>query len=185
MAPGAIIRHTWSMRPASGLSLLAIRTSSSARCPTSPINRKRRLFPPEARCMSSAMACVTSRQRMARCGACLTWCHCWRRSRSRMCPSPSGCTAPSMSQQQPRGSSTTTSRSWSSHSSSEYVSLSIRSWLGLDRREPPEFAPLREALDALDHLDADRARYLAAFAYLHGRVEDADLRVSAVEYQVL
>src|SRR5215510_6781243 len=90
-----------------------------------------------------------------------------------------------MSQQQPRGSSTTTSRSWSSHSSSEYVSLSIRSWLGLDRREPPEFAPLRETLDALDHLDADRARYLAAFAYLIGRVARADLYVSSEETQAM
>jgi len=63
--------------------------------------------------------------------------------------------------------------------------LSIRSWLGLDRREPPEFAPLRETLDALDHLDADRARYLAAFAYLIGRVARADLYVSSEETQAM
>jgi len=63
--------------------------------------------------------------------------------------------------------------------------LSIRSWLGIDRREPPEFAPLRETLDALDHLDPDRARYLAAFAYLLGRVAHADLHVSAAETQAM
>jgi uncharacterized tellurite resistance protein B-like protein len=63
--------------------------------------------------------------------------------------------------------------------------LSIRSWLGIDRREPPEFAPLRETLDALDHLDVDRARYLAAFAYLLGRLAHADLHVSAEETQAM
>lgn len=63
--------------------------------------------------------------------------------------------------------------------------MSIRSWLGIDRREPPEFAPLRETLDALDHLEADRARYLAAFAYLLGRVAHADLHVSAEETQAM
>jgi len=63
--------------------------------------------------------------------------------------------------------------------------VSIRSWLGIDRREPPEFAPLRETLDALDHLEADRARYLAAFAYLLGRVAHADLHVSAEETQAM
>jgi uncharacterized tellurite resistance protein B-like protein len=63
--------------------------------------------------------------------------------------------------------------------------LSIRSWLGIDRLEPPEFAPLRETLDALDHLDADRARHLAAFAYLLGRVAHADQHVSAEETQTM
>jgi len=38
--------------------------------------------------------------------------------------------------------------------------LSIRSWLRIDRLEAPQFAPLRETLDALDHLDADRAHKL-------------------------
>ena len=58
---------------------------------------------------------------------------------------------------------------------------SIRAWLGVARPATPEFAPLRETLDALDHLEPDRARYLAAFAYLLGRVAHADQRVSPEE----
>lgn len=58
---------------------------------------------------------------------------------------------------------------------------SIRSWLGLDTRDEREYAPLRETLNALDHLEPDRARFLAAFAYLLGRVAHADQHVSAEE----
>lgn len=63
--------------------------------------------------------------------------------------------------------------------------MSIRSWLGIDRPDAPQFAPLRETLDALDHLDAERARHLAAFAYLLGRVAQADQHVSAEETQTM
>lgn len=62
---------------------------------------------------------------------------------------------------------------------------SIRAWLGLDTPQTPEFAPLRETLDALDHLEPDRARVLAAFAYLLGRVAHADQHVSAKETQAM
>ena len=58
---------------------------------------------------------------------------------------------------------------------------SIRAWLGIDRPEKDELAPLRETLDALDHLEPDRARYLGAFAYLLGRVAHADQHVSPEE----
>ncbi len=58
---------------------------------------------------------------------------------------------------------------------------SIRSWLGLDTRDEREYAPLRETLNALDHLEPERARFLAAFAYLLGRVAHADQHVSAEE----
>ena len=58
---------------------------------------------------------------------------------------------------------------------------SIRAWLGVDRPKSEEFAPLRETLEALDHLEPERARYLAAFAYLLGRVAHADQGVSAEE----
>ncbi len=58
---------------------------------------------------------------------------------------------------------------------------SIRAWLGADRQDSQEFAPLRETLDALDHLEPDRARYLAAFVYLLGRVAHADQHVSTEE----
>src|SRR5688500_7913698 len=58
---------------------------------------------------------------------------------------------------------------------------SIRAWLGIDRPEKNEFTPLRETLEALDHLDPDRARYLGAFAYLLGRIAHADQHVSPEE----
>ena len=58
---------------------------------------------------------------------------------------------------------------------------SIRAWLGVDRPAKDELAPLRETLEALDHLEPDRARYLGAFAYLLGRVAHADHRVSSEE----
>jgi uncharacterized tellurite resistance protein B-like protein len=58
---------------------------------------------------------------------------------------------------------------------------SIRAWLGVDPPDKQEFAPLRETLEALDHLDPGRARYLAAFAYLLGRVAHADQHVSPEE----
>jgi uncharacterized tellurite resistance protein B-like protein len=59
---------------------------------------------------------------------------------------------------------------------------SIRAWLGIDSTEQQqEIAPLRETLEALDHFEPDRARYLAAFAYLLGRVAYADRYVSAEE----
>lgn len=58
---------------------------------------------------------------------------------------------------------------------------SIRAWLGVDHPKKDEFAPLRETLAALDHLEPDRARYLAAFAYLLGRVAHADQHVSPDE----
>ncbi len=58
---------------------------------------------------------------------------------------------------------------------------SLRAWLGLETGETQEFAPLRDTLAALDHLEPARARYLAAFAYLLGRVAHADLHVSPAE----
>ena len=57
----------------------------------------------------------------------------------------------------------------------------MSTWLGIDIHEKDEFAPLRETLQALDHLEPDRARYLAAFAYLLGRVAHADQHVSPEE----
>jgi uncharacterized tellurite resistance protein B-like protein len=62
---------------------------------------------------------------------------------------------------------------------------SIRAWLGLDRPETPEPVPLRDVLAALDHLEPARARYLAAFAYLLGRVAHADQHVSPEETRAI
>lgn len=58
---------------------------------------------------------------------------------------------------------------------------SLRAWLGVEAPEEPEFDPLRETLEALDHLEPTRARRLAAFAYLLGRVAHADQHVSPEE----
>jgi uncharacterized tellurite resistance protein B-like protein len=57
----------------------------------------------------------------------------------------------------------------------------IWSWLGLNAREPEEHSPLRDVVNALDRLEPDRARYLARFAYLLGRVAHADRHVSPEE----
>jgi uncharacterized tellurite resistance protein B-like protein len=61
----------------------------------------------------------------------------------------------------------------------------IRSWLGISETQAPEHSPLREVIDALDRLEPDRARYLARFAYLLGRVAHADRHVSAEETRVM
>ena len=59
---------------------------------------------------------------------------------------------------------------------------SIRAWLGIDSPgQQEEIAPLRETLEALELFEPDRARYLAAFAYLLGRVAHADRHVSDEE----
>lgn len=62
---------------------------------------------------------------------------------------------------------------------------SIRAWLGIEQPERQEYAPLRETLEALDHLDPERARYLATFAYLLGRVAHADQHVSDDETRAM
>jgi uncharacterized tellurite resistance protein B-like protein len=62
----------------------------------------------------------------------------------------------------------------------------IRAWLGVEHTEArQEFAPLRATLDALDHMEPDRARFLAAFAYLLGRVAHADQHVSPEETRAM
>jgi len=57
----------------------------------------------------------------------------------------------------------------------------IRSWLGLTPVDSPEHAPLRELVTALDRLEPERARHVARFAYLLGRVAHADRHVSPEE----
>jgi len=57
----------------------------------------------------------------------------------------------------------------------------IFSWLGLSAREQEPDSPLRDVVSALDRLEPDRARHLARFAYLLGRVAHADRHVSAEE----
>lgn len=62
---------------------------------------------------------------------------------------------------------------------------SLRAWLGVGGPEKQELPSLRESLEALDHLEPDRARHLAAFAYLLGRVAHADQHVSAEETRAM
>ena len=61
----------------------------------------------------------------------------------------------------------------------------LLSWLGLNRLETVEHAPLRELVEALDRVEPARARHLARFAYLLGRVAHADREVSADETQAM
>ena len=62
---------------------------------------------------------------------------------------------------------------------------SLRAWLGLDPKPSADPGPLREVIDALDRLDEDRARHLARFAYLLGRVAHADRHASPEETRVM
>ena len=62
---------------------------------------------------------------------------------------------------------------------------SVWTWLGLGAREPEESSALRDVVNALDRLEPDRARYVARFAYLLGRVAHADQHASAEETSVM
>jgi uncharacterized tellurite resistance protein B-like protein len=62
----------------------------------------------------------------------------------------------------------------------------LRSWLGVpDTAAAGEHEALRDVLDALDRLEPDRARHLAAFAYLLGRIAHADQHVSPEETRAM
>jgi uncharacterized tellurite resistance protein B-like protein len=63
----------------------------------------------------------------------------------------------------------------------------IRGWLGLGqvRLEGPDQTPLRDLVNTLEHLEPDRARHLARFAYLLGRVAHADQHVSPEETRAM
>jgi uncharacterized tellurite resistance protein B-like protein len=67
------------------------------------------------------------------------------------------------------------------------VSVSqLLSWLGVGAaRDGQEPTPLRELVETLDRLDPARARHLARFAYLLGRVAHADRNVSAEETRAM
>lgn len=65
--------------------------------------------------------------------------------------------------------------------------MSILEFFGFDRKKAAagggeaETETVREIAEALDRLDPERARFLAAFAYLLGRVAHADLEISPAE----
>jgi uncharacterized tellurite resistance protein B-like protein len=63
----------------------------------------------------------------------------------------------------------------------------IRAWLGLGagQLDTPDQTPLRDLVETLEHLEPDRARHLARFAYLLGRVARADQHVSPEETRAM
>jgi uncharacterized tellurite resistance protein B-like protein len=61
----------------------------------------------------------------------------------------------------------------------------LKAWLGLDRTDTSTPTPLGDVVEALDRLDPARARHLARFAYLLGRVAHADRHVSAEETRAM
>ena len=71
--------------------------------------------------------------------------------------------------------------------------MSLRKFLGLERQQEKgrgeTFASsaeaMRDVVDRLEGLDPERARYVARFAYILGRVADADLDVSDAETRAM
>jgi uncharacterized tellurite resistance protein B-like protein len=70
--------------------------------------------------------------------------------------------------------------------------MSIWKFLGLSPSDGPEPAAassetetIRKIVDALDRLEPDRARYIAAFAYILSRVANADMEISAEETRAM
>ena len=63
----------------------------------------------------------------------------------------------------------------------------IRTWLGLGAipANLHDHAPLRSLVDTLEHLEPAKARHLARFAYLLGRIAHADQQVSPDETRAM
>ncbi|MCC6992388.1 MAG: TerB family tellurite resistance protein, partial [Acidobacteria bacterium] len=63
----------------------------------------------------------------------------------------------------------------------------IRAWLGFAEQPAaePDHAPLRDLVDTLEHLEPERARVLARFAYVLGRVAHADRHISPEETRAM
>jgi uncharacterized tellurite resistance protein B-like protein len=65
--------------------------------------------------------------------------------------------------------------------------MSILRFLGLADQKPPQSASkaetetVRKIVETLDHLEPERARYVAAFAYILSRVANADMSISKAE----
>lgn len=62
--------------------------------------------------------------------------------------------------------------------------MSLRTFLGLEEKPHPpsgDTETVRKVVKALDSLDPERARFIAAFGYILSRVANADLKISAAE----
>src|SRR2546423_11914326 len=66
-------------------------------------------------------------------------------------------------------------------------SMSIRKFLGLEpeNQATAETETVRKVVQALDQLPPDRARYIAAFGYILGRVANADLNITPEEVRAM
>jgi uncharacterized tellurite resistance protein B-like protein len=66
--------------------------------------------------------------------------------------------------------------------------MSIRKWLGMDARpqgSARETEAVRAIVDKLERLEPERARHIAAFAYILGRVAHVDLEISEQETRAM
>jgi len=67
--------------------------------------------------------------------------------------------------------------------------MSLLKWLGLQERDGAarhdDIDAVRRIAEALDRMEPERARYIAAFAYLLGRVAYADREVTSEETRVM
>lgn len=63
----------------------------------------------------------------------------------------------------------------------------LRAWLGFGAQTAaePDHAPLRDLVDTLEHLEPERAKFLARFAYVLGRVAHADRHISPEETRAM
>ena len=67
----------------------------------------------------------------------------------------------------------------------------LKKFLGIDeparseQERVPETETVRKIINALDQLEPERARYIAAFAYLLSRVANADMNISPEEITVM
>lgn len=62
--------------------------------------------------------------------------------------------------------------------------MSLFAWLGLDlsaRRAPDDAGVVEKIVDQLDRMEPERARFIAAFAYILSRVAHADMRITQSE----
>jgi uncharacterized tellurite resistance protein B-like protein len=64
--------------------------------------------------------------------------------------------------------------------------VSIREFLGIpEKHTTGETETVRKVIEALDQIEPDRARFMAAFGYILGRVANADLKISPEETRAM